>query len=99
MGQIIESHIAHSVGDSGYGRAVAEMRVLRDELVELEEPGIWNAWVRGLKAKVLGGELGGERREVWWLVRREGLGLVDGGGSALSGVGEGEAREFLMAGR
>jgi len=97
MGAIIESHITHSFGDSGYGRAIEEMRVMREELVELEEPGLWNAFVRGLKGKLLGGELGGERREVWWEVRRDGLGLVDSKVSALSEVGEEEAREFLSA--
>lgn len=97
MGAIIEAHIAHSFGDTGYGRAIEEMRVMRDELVELEEPGIWNAFVRGLKGKVLAGVLGGERREVWWDVRRCGLGLVGRGVSALSEVGEEEAREFLSA--
>ncbi len=43
--------------------------------------------------KILKGELGGERREVWWQVRRNGLGLVDRTLSALSEVGEEEARE------
>ncbi len=66
---------------------------MREELVELEEPGVWNAFVRELKRKILKGELGGERREVWWQVRRNGLGLVDRKLSALSEVGEEEARE------
>lgn len=97
MGTIVEAHIAHSFGDSGYGRALEEMRVMRDELVELEEPGLWNAFVCVLKRKILAGDLGGERRELWWEVRRGGLGLVESRLSALSEVGEEEAREFLAA--
>lgn len=54
--------------------------MLRQELVELEEPAWYDTFVRGLKTRLLRGELGGERREMWDLVRREGLGLVGGSG-------------------
>jgi len=65
------------------------MRVMREEMVEVEEVGVWNEWLRGVKGRLVRGELGGERRDFWWEVRRERLGLVVGGG----GVGEEEAKE------
>ena len=70
---------------------------MREELVELEEPEIWNVFVRELKKKVLSGDLGGERREIWWELRKNGLGLVDRKVSGLSAVSEEEAKEFLSS--
>jgi len=93
MAAIIEAQISHSLGDSGYGRAMEGLRVMREELIELEEPGVWNAFVRELKRKILKGELGGERREMWWEVRKNRLGLVEKRVSALSDVTEEEAKE------
>ena len=66
---------------------------MREELVGLEEPGMWNEFLRGLRAKVLEGELGGDRREFWWEVRRKGLGLVTKNEMGLSDVEEDEAKE------
>ncbi|KAK5246081.1 ATP-dependent DNA helicase yku80, partial [Cryomyces antarcticus] len=69
MAAIVQSLIRHSVGDSGYGRAVEAIRVMREELVDLEEPECFNAFLRELKRMLLAEELGGERREMWWLIR------------------------------
>lgn len=68
---------------------------MRSELIELEEVNIWNEWVRGLREVVLGGGLGGDRKELWREVARSRVGLVEnkeveGGGG---GVGEEEARK------
>jgi len=89
LGTIVEKQITDSFGDSLYGRAIEEMRVMREEMVEVEEVGVWNEWLRGVKGRLVRGELGGERRDFWWEVRRERLGLVIGG----AGVGEEEAKE------
>jgi len=94
---IIEKHIAESFGDSNYGRVVEEMRVLREEMVDVEEVGVWNGWIRGLKDRLLKGELGMGREELWWRVRREGLGLVGKGESGVSEVSEEEAKQFLAS--
>jgi len=88
MGTIIMDYIRHSVGDSGYGRAVEAIRVMREELTELEEPGTFNSFMRELKTKLLKGELGGERREMWWRIRANRLGLIDGKACAVSEVSE-----------
>ena len=97
MSNIIEAQIKDSFGDSAYGQAIEELRVLREELTELEEPGIYNDIVKALKGKLLAGELGGERREMWWEIRKNRLGLIERGGSAgkspSSSVTEEEAKQ------
>jgi ATP-dependent DNA helicase 2 subunit 2 len=95
MAREIRVLIKGSVGDSGYGRALEALRVMREELVELEEPEIWNAFVRELKEELLEGRLGGNRRDMWWKVRGSRLGLIDKRMAGMSDVGEEEAVEFL----
>ncbi|KAL6713442.1 ATP-dependent DNA helicase yku80 [Lecanora helva] len=97
LGAIIRQQITDSFGDLGYARAVEELRVMREELIEMEEPGAYNEFLRELKGGLLKGELGGERREVWGMVRKERLGLIEKRSSEQSEVGEEEAREFLAS--
>lgn len=94
MGAEIRKIIRGSVGGTGYSRALEAMRVMRDELAELEEPGIWNSFVRDLKRELLDGELGGDRREMWWRVRGSRYGLIDKKRSFASEVSEEEGRKF-----
>ena len=95
MSDIIRTYIRYSVGDSGYGRAIEAMRVMREEMLELEEPEIWNDFIKGLKRDLLRNAecLGGERREMWWLTRGNRLGLIDKRTSEVSEVGEEEAKD------
>ncbi|KAF1919022.1 ATP-dependent DNA helicase II subunit 2 [Ampelomyces quisqualis] len=94
MSSEIRSLIKNSVGDSGYGRALEALRVMRDELTELEEPEIWNAFVRGLKADILEGKLNGNRKDMWWKIRGSRYGLVDRKRSLVSDITEEEAAAF-----
>ncbi|KAJ4304499.1 ATP-dependent DNA helicase yku80 [Kalmusia sp. IMI 367209] len=94
MAAQIRTLIKGSVGDSAYGRALEAMRVMRDELVELEEPEMWNSFARELKGELLGGKLGGDRREMWWRVRGSKYGLIDRKKCFVSDVTEEEAAEF-----
>ena len=89
---IIEQQIKDSFSDLAYGRAIEELSVLRDEMIELEEPRIYNDSVRALKQKLLSDELGGDRREMWDLVRKNHLGLVEKKVSERSSVTEEEAK-------
>lgn len=93
MGAIVRSLITDSTADNDYGRAAEDMRVMREELVALEEPGFYNSFVRDLKKRLLAGELGGDRRDMWWRVRTTGLGLVHQGESEPSDVTIAEAEE------
>jgi ATP-dependent DNA helicase 2 subunit 2 len=97
MGAIIEDFIRASVGDSAYGKALESLRIMREELVDLEEPEMYNEFVGKLKKKILKGELGGERREMWWKIRTARLGLVDSSMSEVSKVTDEEAKEFYKA--
>jgi len=96
MGKAIRSIISDSFGDSGYGRALEAMRVFRDEFKELEEPEMYNEFIRGLKEDVISGKLGGDRREMWWEVRKNQYGLIDQKTSGMSDVSEEEAEEFYL---
>ena len=93
MGTIIRSLIMHSLGDSGYGRAIANLATMREELINMEEPGLYNDFVRDLKKRLLGGELGGDRRDMMWEIRKAKLGLIDKKVSEISDVMEAEVTE------
>ena len=92
LGEIIQEQIRTSFGDINYARAIEEMDVMRKELIELEEPQVWNEWIKKLKGRVLRGELGGDRREMWAEIRKHNLGLVSRKENVIAGVGEDESR-------
>ncbi|KAK5122233.1 hypothetical protein LTR85_004143 [Meristemomyces frigidus] len=93
---IIFDWIKHSVGDSGYGRAVEAIRVMREEMAEMDIAAPYNDVLRELQAKLLGGELGGERKEMWYRVRVNRLGLLLAK-ECEGGVSEEEGKAFLSA--
>ncbi|OQD87132.1 hypothetical protein PENANT_c006G03625 [Penicillium antarcticum] len=97
MAEIIETQIKHSLGDANYDRVVEGLGTMREELVDYEEPFSYNDVLRTLKGKLLAEVLGGDRRELWWLIRRNRLGLIDKSVVESSGVSEAEAQEFLAA--
>ncbi|KAK7531676.1 putative Ku family DNA helicase [Phyllosticta citribraziliensis] len=93
--KIVHGYIKESMGDSGYGRAVEAIRVFKEEVVDLEEPQIFNDFLKGLKERITSGELGADRREMWYLVKVNRLGLIDKRTSELSDVSEEEAKAFM----
>ena len=93
MASIIESLIKHSLGDANYDRVVEGLGTMREELVDYEEPALYNDFLGALKGKILGEELGGDRKELWWLIRKSKLGLIDRATSDVSKVTEDEANE------
>ncbi|KAF2712894.1 SPOC domain-like protein [Pleomassaria siparia CBS 279.74] len=97
MGNAIRKLVSESVGESGYGRALEALRVMREELSEMEEPDIYNAFVRGLKSDVLEGKLKGDRREMWWKIRGSRYGLVDDKRCSMSDVSVEEAADFYKS--
>lgn len=94
---IIQDYIRHSMGDNGYGRAVEAMRVMKEELLELEEPGVYNDFMKDLKKKIFAEELGGDRKEMWYRIRVNKLGLIEKRTTDLSDVTEEEARRVSCA--
>ena len=97
MAKEIRSLVKNSVGESAYGRALEAIRVMRDEMTELEEPEMYNSFVREFKTELLGGVLNGDRREMWWRVRGSKYGLIDQKRSLVSDVTDKEADEFYKA--
>ena len=93
MSTIIENQIKHSLGDSSYERVVEGLGTMREELHDFEEPGVFNDFFRGLKKKILDEELGGDRKELWWLIRKTQLGLLTHKETERSEVSEEEAAE------
>lgn len=84
MGKIIEKRIMQC-GDGGdlgrmaHERVLEEMRVLREQMLDLDYAAWWNEWVSGLKERLLlKGELAGLRTELWGRISSERLGLVEG---------------------
>ena len=97
LAKIINDQVRESFGNSNYDRAVEELGVMRSELIELEEPSLYNEMLRKLKQDILSEALGGDRREMWWHIRKTRLGLIDRHTSAVSEVREEEAKEFMVA--
>lgn len=93
LSTIIQDYIRHSMGDSGYQRAVEAIRVMKEEMLELEEPGVFNDFMRVLKKKIFAEELGGDRKEMWYKIRVTRLGLIDKRATDLSDVTEEEAKK------
>jgi ATP-dependent DNA helicase 2 subunit 2 len=69
MGAIIGNQIRNSLGDANYGRVVEELGVMKN-VIAYEEPSLYNDFLRHLKKTILQNELAGDRRQLWWLIRR-----------------------------
>jgi ATP-dependent DNA helicase 2 subunit 2 len=98
MGQIVRDLVQHSVGGSGYGQAIADLETMREELVGLEMPDVYNSFVKTFKDDVLGGKLGGDRRDFWFEIRKAKIGLIDSKTSDVSAVTEEDAQAFYQVG-
>lgn len=93
MANIIRMHITDSLGNAKYEEVKAEMKVLREFMVEFEMPEIWNDFIRDFKKRVVKEELGGDRRTFWVSLRGINLGLIDKQVLEISDVTEKEAKE------
>lgn len=96
MEKIIENQARTSFADANYDRVIEELGVLREELVAYEEPALYNDLLRRLKDKILKEELGGDRRELWWLIRRSKVGLIDKSLSDRVDISDEEAKEVRI---
>lgn len=66
MGGIVRKLITDSFADLFYSQAAENLRVMREELIGLELPGVYNKFLTSLKKSILTGELDGDRREMWF---------------------------------
>lgn len=97
MEVIIKDRITDSYGSNNYERVVEELGVMRDELIELEMPELYNDVVLRLKKELLADQLGSNRKELWWKIRVSKLGLIDQEQSEQSKVTKDEAEKFLYS--
>lgn len=95
MSDIIRKLIQESFADLQYGQAAENLRVMRNELIDLEVPAVYNKFVRALKKSILSGELDGDRREMWFKHVVGGrLGLIAKDESEVSDVTAADADSF-----
>ncbi|KIW06201.1 uncharacterized protein PV09_02679 [Verruconis gallopava] len=92
---IIQDYIRTSTGNYNYQRAIEAMRVMKEEMMEYEEPNLYNDFLRELKKKLVAGDLGGDRTEMWYLVKVSRLGLIDSAMSELADVSPDDAKAFM----
>ncbi|KAK9435975.1 ATP-dependent DNA helicase II subunit 2 [Metarhizium brunneum] len=97
MGNIVRSLITDSFGDSKYAQATECLGVMREELINMDEPEMYDTFARDLKKALLSGALGGDRRDFWFKVRWSRLGLIDQDQSEVSKVTHEEAEEFYKS--
>ncbi|ODA80104.1 hypothetical protein RJ55_03062 [Drechmeria coniospora] len=95
MGTVVRSLVTNSFGTSKDAQALECLRVMREELTNAEEPGLYNAFVTDFKKSLLSGELGGDRRELWYQMQKPPLGLISKGESEISDVTDEQAKEFF----
>ncbi|TRX94515.1 hypothetical protein FHL15_004670 [Xylaria flabelliformis] len=95
MGAIIRDIITKSFGDQDYERAIEHIGVMRDTAIEFEYPDLFNSFIKDFKGRLLSGEFNGDRRVLWWNIKRFKLGLIDSKASEQSKVTAEEAAEFL----
>ncbi|KAL2143363.1 hypothetical protein VTI28DRAFT_10542 [Corynascus sepedonium] len=95
MGEIVRKLIHDSFANLNYARAAENLRVMREELIALDLPGLYNKYLTGLKKSILSGELDGDRREMWFKHIIAGhLGLISQDESEVSEVTTEEAKAF-----
>ncbi|KAI0439607.1 Ku70/Ku80 N-terminal alpha/beta domain-containing protein [Xylaria telfairii] len=95
MGAIIRDIVTKSFGDQNHDRAIEHLGVLREKAIGFEYFTWFNSFMKDFKARLLSGEFGGDRRTLWWDIRRGRLGLIDSTACKESKVTTEEAAEFL----
>jgi ATP-dependent DNA helicase 2 subunit 2 len=96
LATIIRELIKSGLGDIGYERALENIRVMREEMIEFEEPAIYNNFMWDLKKQLLGDKLGEGRKDFIFAVKDHGLGLIDRDKAPTSEVSKAEASEVCM---
>jgi len=93
MAEIVRRLVTESTANLKYDRAIENLKVLREQMLEFEMPEVYNDFIRDFKKRLAAEQLGGNRKEFWFLVMRQKLGLIDKGTLEISDVLEEDARE------
>ncbi|KAK5636689.1 hypothetical protein RRF57_012401 [Xylaria bambusicola] len=91
MGAIIRGIVTKSFSDQDYERAVEHIGVMKETAIDYEYPDLFNKFMVDFKSRLLSGEFGGNRRELWWRIKSVKLGLIDSNASEPSKVTPEEA--------
>jgi ATP-dependent DNA helicase 2 subunit 2 len=92
---VLKELIKYSLADANYGRVCEILKVMREEYIEYDEPGIYNIVLQRLKEAIVSEELDGDRMECWDGIRYNRLGLITKGESERVEVDDAAARRFL----
>ena len=93
---VLKELIKYSLADANYGRVCEILKVMREEYIEYDEPGMYNKVLQGLKKAIVSGELDGDRMECWDEIRYNKLGLITKGESERVEVDDAEARKVCF---
>lgn len=97
MAAILEDQIRTSFGAVNYDKVLEGLGVVREEMLGLEEPALYNEALRRVKTKLDAGELGGNRTDLWYQIRRKKLGLINDEVSQFSTVTQADADAFMTS--
>jgi ATP-dependent DNA helicase 2 subunit 2 len=95
--EIIHTLIKTSVGTMKNKQSLELIRIMREECYDKGVEEIFNDFIRDLKAKLLGGELNGDRTDMWFDIRRDKQGLILKTDDNPGGASKEEVDEFLKA--
>lgn len=94
MSKITRDLISTTVGDNNYEMALQNMAVMREEMIGLEVPEVYNEFFQDLKRRIVEKDgLGGDRRDFWFQTKPRKLGLIHNKVSEVSDISEEEANE------
>lgn len=94
MLDLMKQLITGSLADTNYARVCEMLKVMREEYIDFDEPGVYNDTLRELKRAIYAEELDDDRMDMWGEIRINKLGLITKGESE-RGVDEDEAKKFL----
>jgi ATP-dependent DNA helicase 2 subunit 2 len=93
MAEIVRRLVTESTANLKYARAIENLKVLREQMLEFEMPEIYNAFMRDFKKRLVAEQLGGNRKEFWFDVMKARLGLIDKNALEISDVSGEDAQE------
>ncbi|KKA28187.1 hypothetical protein TD95_003720 [Thielaviopsis punctulata] len=95
MGAIIRLLINQGFGGNTDDRVLEHLGTVRDEMIDMNLPDLYNNYLRELKSDLLAGKLGGDRKELWFkIIKIAKLGLIREDQADASTVSMQQAIEF-----
>ncbi|CZT02065.1 related to ATP-dependent DNA helicase II, 80 kDa subunit (KU autoantigen protein P86) [Rhynchosporium agropyri] len=96
MGKTIRQSLHSTTGDAGHAVTFSQMKVFRDEMIDLDMPEIYNDFCHDFKKRIFAEEFG-DQRNFWAAFKFQKLGLIRATGDS-EGANEEEATDFFKFG-